>query len=302
MRVFVVARRDIGGCLYHLCHELRRRGLEVRLCVLEPDPAFPHDLGPVLDAGAEARTLLAEADWIHLVDLDATQTRVHGASVLEAVRAGAGLSVQFDRPGCLDPNGPEPAAVWTTRPDMAGVGFMPPFVPWWFGPWSPLTPGTRGRESVRRPLNVFASARVPLRRRPALEALVDRAEAAVLHVGRVETVVGRDHLQVLRRRRFSHLTLTEASVGLSLSALESLAQGVLTLATSPPASLEPYARLAGVPPVVAPERLEATLGGLQSRAEVRGREANYARRLLDPARWLDRCEALFVRPSLTRVA
>lgn len=304
MRVLIIAQADVGGSLAHLAHDLRANGAaDARLVVAQADPVgeFDEDICDPIDGGAEARSLLAEAQALHVVDLDPAAVSVFGAP----------LSARGDLPGVLQIDR-APRGHWSALADAArargwalvttdaaaalatGAELMTPFVPLWRGPWQPLAEGTRTRESVRRPGVVFASSRIPFRRRPALERLVDLADDTVGPGWTVETQIGRPQRSVLRKRRFAHVCLASGERGLGLSAFEALAQGLAVVSDAKPELLESYARVVGTPPpVLGPDALEGLLDGIRPREAADPRYRAWAERALAPARWLEACARLY---------
>ena len=108
----------------------------------------------------------------------------------------------------------------------------------------------------------------------------------------VETLVAKDHRTILRRRRFAHLCLSHCEDGLSLSALESLAQGVPVVASVSPEAERAYRELGeGVsPPVGKPRELGVLIDRIEAREEGPPALRSWVRRALSPDRWFDRCE------------
>ena len=176
-RVLMIAAQDVGGSLYYLGQELRRQGkFQCRLLTLGRDEraAFPGDLDQIYDGGEELKALLAAADVLHLVDCLPEELNLFGRPLSEWIESRRRLKValQFDgRTPIVSGKAGEARvqtakergwSTWSTRPGLAtrlGIDFLPPFIPWWRGPWSPLAPGTRKRESLRRPGVIFASSR-----------------------------------------------------------------------------------------------------------------------------------------------
>lgn len=305
VRVLIISPTDVGGALAHLAHELRCRGVASARTVAagrEKVGAWARDIVDPLDGGSEARRLLAGAQALHLVDVDPAESSLFGAALEPAAKEMRGGLVQIDR---------APKAQWrrlvaaaeergwplvTTRADVAvatGAELMAPFVPLWRPPWLPLATGTRMRESVRRPAVVFASSRVPFRRRPSLERLVDAADDMVGPGRQLETVVARTQSQVLRKRRYAHLVLASSDRGkaaLALSAFEALAQGVAVVTDTHGDALERYAALGGgTVPVAGVDQLDAAIAGMKARETAAPAMRAWAERALDPARWMSLC-------------
>lgn len=302
VRALIIAAGDVGGCLAHLAHELRVQGIAAaRVITGERDPqaGFDEDICSPIDGGAEARLLLSRADALHLVDLHPERTSVFGASLDHGERGPRPGILQIDRApqsqwrALADAAGVRDWRLVTTRPAVAavtGAELMLPFIPLARGPWRPLAAGTRSRESVRRPGLVFASARVPLRHRPLLERLLDDVEAELGPGQMLDTLVARPQRQVLRRRRYAHLTLSAGKFGLPLSALESLAQGVAVLADTPDTWVDAYAGVVGSPPPVYPRRaLDRAIAAISPREPADPRLRAWAEVALDPGRWHSLC-------------
>ncbi|GEM_PF-4872158 len=315
-RVLVITACDVAGQYYYLAQEMRRRALaDVRVLTLGSDPAAgdPRDLAHLYDGGAELEAILDRCDAIHVVDLPPTELECAGRSIVDI--PGIKICAQVDgrnkdlKLDTLRAQASERGwALVSTRPGAAkhlGAKFLAPFVPWWRGPWRPLLDGCRSRESVRRPGIVFTSSRMAIDTRPTLESMLDDAEdyAAMRNHkhGRevpqvyMETVVRRPHRQVLQRRRFAHLTLTYSEDGLSLSALESLAQGVPVIADLSVSDASAYAALCGgeLPPVRSRADLATTVDEIRARAPGDATLSSWARRCLDPERWFETCGALW---------
>lgn len=311
VRVLFIAAEDVGASLAHLAYALRRTGkAQARVVVANRDPVagWSEDIVEPVDGGAEARHLLAHADALHLVDIDPTTAELFGRPLRGAAERIPGGVIQIDRaprsawPGLEDAAISRGWALVTTRADVADATratLLAPFVPLGRAPWVPLAPGTRMRESVRRPAVVFASSRIPFRRRPALERLVDAADDMVRGGQLLETVVGRPQHQVLRKRRFAHLTLCSSNRGLhtlATSAFESLAQGVAVVTDSAPEALERYATLAGAPaPVLGVDGLDAAVAAMQARGDGDPQLRAWAERAMNPARWLEACTVAYAR-------
>lgn len=298
MRVLVIAARDVGGCLYYLCQEQRARGVDARLITLAPPAAggFPTDIADVFDGGAEIRALIDGADVFHFVDVLPAQLELFDRKLAEAV-VGRPVIVQLDDPSdmMLAREARRSAtagrfALITTRPGIArrtGAMLHTPFVPWWRGPWTPLLPGTRGRESVRRPGVVFASSLEPLHHKAGLERLVDEAEALLTGENLLETACERSHRAVQSRRRFAHVALVSSRDGLGLSGLEAMAQGIEVVCDLDPDAMSTYASLAGgvAPPVRSSDELATVISELEPRRGPHDSSITWARAALDPTRW-----------------
>ena len=204
--------------MYYLGQELRGRGVDARLITLAPPQAggFPTDIADVFDGGAEIRALIDTADVFHFVDVLPAQLELFDRKLAQAV-LGRPVIVQLDDPADLilarEARRSASAGRFTlitTRPGIArrtGATLYAPFVPWWRGPWTPLLPGTRGRESVRRPGVVFASSLEPLHRKAGLERLVDEADSLIAGANLLETACERSQRTVQARRRFAHVAL-----------------------------------------------------------------------------------------------
>lgn len=298
MRVLVIAARDVGGCMYYLCQEQRARGVNARLITLAPPTAggFPTDIADVYDGGAEIRTLIDTADVLHFVDVLPSQLELFDRKLAESV-VGRPVIVQLDDPGdgLLAREARRCAtagrfALITTRPGIArrtGATLLAPFVPWWRGPWTPLLPGTRGRESVRRPGVVFASSLEPLHRKAGLERLIDEAEGLLSGDDLLETACERSHRAVQGRRRFAHVALVASRDGLGLSGFEAMAQGLEVVCDLDPDTMSMYATLAGgsAPPVRPSDELAKVVAGLEPRRGPHEPSITWARAALDPTRW-----------------
>jgi len=316
MRVLVLARRDAGGSWCRLATELRRIGHDVRVVTFEvpAELRWPTDLAEIYDGGQELATLLASAEALHFVDLLPEEVGLLDDEVHARLRSGAPVVLQLDAV-------PTPARArkvievaarhgWpivTTRPLgklVPGAEFMPPFLPYWRAPWIPQVAGTRPR--VRRTERiVFASSTRPLRERPRLEALVDRAEAVAraLDDVRVEVLCGRAHAQVLQRRRRSHLVLVASDGGLGRTGLEALAQGLAVVADLDVVQWEAWSALAGaLPPVVPSSALDEHVQALAYDAGPDPRRVAWARGVLDPTRWFRACTRWWTRRSCARAA
>jgi hypothetical protein len=174
--------------------------------------------------------------------------------------------------------------------------FLPPVLPIWRPPWTPVLPGThmRTRRSVA---TIFAGTAGSLPEHPRLEALVERAErvANVSADRHVEVMCGRPHLQVLQRQRRAQLVLATADHGLPIAALEALAQGLRVVVDAPPEDFVPYALLAGgtPAPVLGPDELEVAIEELDASADPDEGAVAWAQCVLDPRRWLGACLRLY---------
>ena len=310
MRVLLVAARDPGGSLFYLAQELRRRGLaDVRASVLDASasPGVAFDIADIHDNGAELSQLIARADVLHFVDLVPDRVELLGTKLADIVQRGSRVRiiVQLDGGlGTADTRRVRECAserAWSllaTRAGLAGewgAHFLPPFIPWWRAPWTPLAEGTRSRESLRRPGIVFVSSLRPLQQNPELELLVDKAEAHTSDKLRLEVMTNLAHRHVLRRRRSSHLTLAASRGGLGRSALESLCQGVPVITKLDDDLAGSYAALAGgmIPPVLEPEALDDAIEAIEPRGASDPELRRWATRVLDPQRWFDTCAALW---------
>jgi hypothetical protein len=150
---------------------------------------------------------------------------------------------------------------------------------------------------------VFASSLTSLAHAPAMESLLDAVtERLVQHPNvRLETLSGRLHRLVLRRRRQADLTLTTQ---FSRSALESLAVGVPVVSPLGEEARSAYAEMTDgdPPPVVDLSDLEERL---EQRAVIEDPDPVlflWARKALDPRRWLDLCQRLYSPMTARSVA
>jgi hypothetical protein len=304
MRTLVMARRDAAGSWCRLATELRRCGRDVRVVTFEnpSELRWPTDVAEIYDGGQELCTLIARADAFHFVDLLPEEIGLLDGAAHARIADGAPVVLQCDAM-------PSPARAreilaasakngWpivTTRPLaklLPGAEFMPPFVPWWRAPFIPQATGTRPRVRKSERI-VFASSTRPLRERPRLEALVERAEAAAREAAdvRVEVLCGKPHAQILQRQRRSHLVLCASAGGLGRSGLEALAQGLTVVADLDAAAWESWATLAGsLPPVVPSSSLSERVHALAYDQGPDARRIAWARSVLDPNRWLRACD------------
>ncbi len=278
------------------------------------DPAlgWPADIADVFDGGQELEYLIRTAEAFHFVDLLPGDVALFDGLVArrcttEPVR----VTLQVDeRPQvawaqelgrlCEQYNWP----LVSTRPRVhPSAEFIAPFVPLWRAPWIPACIGTRQRTRTGERI-VFASSATRLRDQPRLETLVERAEAASRKLTdvRVEVLTARPHSAVLQRRRRSHLVLVGAD-GLGRTGLESLAQGIATVAELSAADHEAWTRLAGAPPPVIPAHaLEAAMSELAVELEPDLARRRWALAAADPQRWIDRCSSWWTGDSTQRAA
>ena len=315
-KVLVIAHSDVGGSLCYLAQEMRRREkADVRVLTLNQDSFAhdSHDLNELYDGGQEIESLVDACDVLHFVDLPPLEVEISKRPLVEKKNCKFvvqidGRNLEHDVLATAKLAQERGWELLSTKPGFSlktGAHFLPPFIPWWRGPWRPLLPGTRSLESIRRPGVVFTSSRVAIDRRPELEALLDRAEdfAAIRNhkLGRdapaiyMESVVRKAHRQVLQRRRFAHLSLAVAHDGLALSALESLAQGVRVITDLNQEEAQLYREHAQGEnvPVIACGALEQTIEHLSPREDGDPRLSDWARRCLDPTRWFEHCERLW---------
>ena len=292
--LFIVAE-DHGSNVSQLCHELRRTGsVDARCLVLQPEPGrlMGGDIRIEHDGGAEFMRLLAGADVVQLVDVDAEAETLGDRTLKEALQGhrvfghirrataavGAGLQVLAEQHGgALLCEGP-------ARARQLGAIFVPPFMPTWRGIYQPVPPGTRGRADLSRKATVHVSSMQPLKRRPRLEDLVDRVELEAPASVRVDTTVCERQARVMRRRRHALLCLGAWDDGIGRGGLEALCQGVPLVAEVDMASVEVYAEIAGAPPPIhTAAALEELVHRLDARADSDTASAAWSRRLLDPS-------------------
>ena len=126
---------------------------------------------------------------------------------------------------------------------------------------------------------------LPLKRRPRLEDLVDRAELEAPSFVSVDTTVNERQARVMRRRRHALMSLGAWTDGIGRSGLEAMCQGIPLVGDTDGGSLEHYASLVGsAPPVHPASELERVIGALDARADSDADSAEWVRRLLDPVR------------------
>lgn len=305
MRVLIIAAEDEGSNLSQLCMELRRAGQADARCLVlggRQDRLAVGDVSVFADGGEELRTLLAAADHVHLVDTRVAATDVAGTPLAELV-TGRRCTAHVRR---LDGAAADELAafarasgggVCSERPTLAsslGATFLPPFVPVQRGIYRPLPPGTRGRADLSRKATVHASSLVPFRRRPNLEALVDRAEIEAPAGVAVDTMVAERQSRVLRRKRHAEVALGAWDDGIGRSGIEALCQGVRLIAACDRDSLEAYASWTGAPaPVEDAAGLEAALAELRPREDSPEEVATWAARMLAPGRYFETLRAVW---------
>ncbi len=314
VRLLVLARHDLGGAWCHLSTVLRQQGVvDARVVTFAHDPAtgWPVDIADVFDGGQELEHLLLDADAYHLVDLlPGDVTLFDGVVGRRCAQGRVQVSLQLDaRPSAAVAREVEQLAgqhgwpVVSTRPNtVPSAEFIAPFIPVWRAQWQPVCAGTRDRTRNGERV-VIASCDGRLRDEARLETLVDRAEAAASRLAdvRVEVLEGRPHPLVLQRQRRSHLAL-HGDDGIGRASLESLAQGVATVAELSAADHEAWTRLAGAPPpVIAPHDLEAVIAELPYVAEDPARR-RWAEAAASPRRWIDRSRAWWRSGSSRRAA
>jgi hypothetical protein len=307
VRVLFVTQSDPAGSVHRLARILRQQGVaQARVVMLsEPrreDPAC--DLARLHDGGQELRELLRSADVVHMVDLVPSLVPLVGEIVgargdaprwvlqwnrvpfrselreVDALASSAEVRTIATRPGLV------------AQPDA----FLPPVIPTYRAPWTPVLPGTRAR--TRRGIaTIFASAPGSVRDDSRLDALIDGAEfvAERCDLRRVEVLAGRPHLQVLRRQRRAHMVLTATDRGLPTIALEALAQGLKVVVDGPADDLAHYAALAGgtPAPVLTPVEMPSAILQLDPHADPDGGARAWAKCVLDPRRWLGACLRLY---------
>ena len=306
----ILTAADPYRCLHHLAQQLRRSGTDCRVIALAPPPDHggPYDIAHVPDGGAELRHVLDHASTLHLVDVLPTHARLLDRTAAHWVERGARLVLQRDRPVTgLEARAWERTAarhscpVIVTRPaTLPGVAthYVPPFIPWWRGPWTPLLPGTRAR-SRRGHLHVFASCPGELREEPGLEDMIDLAErTATAHADvRVELVCRAPTEVARRRRRHADVVLDGGVQGLSPAGLEALAQGVPVISPLAEASAQKYGPHL---PVYAPDALGAILDRLSPGADPDPMVTAWARGHCAPAPILAMMRELYCASSSSK--
>lgn len=315
MRVLVLARQDVRGSWAHLAAQLRHQGIaDVRVVTFhhEAERGWAVDIADVFDGGQELLHLLRHADAFHFVDLLPDDVALFDGLVAERVASGSvSVSLQVDeRPSPMSARKIAAVAArhgWplvTTRPcTIPSARFIPPFVPLWRGQWQPLATGARARMLGNERL-VFASSDHRLRDTPRLESLVERAEAMARRLPelRIEVAVGRPHAQVLSRRRRAHLVLVGED-GLGRDGLESLGQGIATVAELSYAEHEAWSALGGSAiPIVASHNLEEVLGELERAPEGAIARRQWANNAADPQRWFAQCASWWSGVTVVRAA
>jgi hypothetical protein len=316
VRVLFVAQSDPRGSVHRLARVLREQSVaDARVMMLsEPRRGDPHyDLARLHDGGQELEELLRTADVLHLVDLVPSQLPIVQSIVARRSIAPRWV-LQWDRAPfrteLREINDLGRIADLCTIATRSGIledadAFVPPMVPIWRPPWTPVLPGTHLR-TRRASAAIFASTPGSLQEDPRLEALIDRAEnvASVCPNRHLEVLTGRPHVQVLQRQRRSQLVLAAAQHGLPTSALEALAQGLRVVVDAPPEDLAAYALLAGgtPAPVLLPEDLPEAIADLDPSADPDEGAIAWARCVLDPRRWLGVCLRLYNRPPFARAA
>jgi hypothetical protein len=312
----VFARRDAGGSWAHLAACLRARDLaDARVVAFDPEPALrcAQDVAEVFDGGQELAHLVEHADAFHFVDLVPEEVGLFGGRVaLRCATPGMPVVLQCDRrpsparahelARLADDNG---WSLATTRPlALPGAKLLAPFVPLWRAPWVPLTEGTSAR-TRRTERTVIATSSRPLRERPALERRIDDAERVTrkLRELRVEVVAAKPQGLALQRRRRAHLVITGGD-GLGRNALESLAQGIPTIADLSAADQAAWTELAGgrPAPVLSPARLEEALYAATTAGDPQPLLRAWAKSVLDPQRWLDACARWWMPQRAARAA
>lgn len=303
MRVVFIVEEDVGANFAMLGVELRRSGMaDARVMVVHEAEGriAAGDVPHHLDGGAEARLLFEAADCVHFAGVDPRSTSL-GDDTIESFLSDCRRVVHLD--GCTDARAEHllayadetGAPVFSGAPRRCTGGggtLLPPFIPTWWGMFSPLSPGTRGRADLSRKAVVHASSMAPFRHRRRLEDLIDRAELSVRANARVDTLVGVRQELVLRRRRHSNLAVGAWADGIGRSGLETLAQGVPLIADVSADSLEGYATLAGGPaPLIATEDLESVVEALDPRVECVSEGASWVRNLLEPTRYFETLRA-----------
>ena len=316
MRVLFIAQSDPRGSVHRLARLLRQETIaQARVMTLsEPrrgDP--PYDLARLHDGGQELEELLRTADVLHLVDLVPSQL-----PIVQTVMGQRAIEprwvLQWDR----EPFRSElremrqlaGSAEVRTIATRTGIledadAWLPPVLPIWRPPWTPVLPGTHLR-TRRTECTIFASTRGLLYDDPRLEALVDRAEnvASVCPHRHVEVFASRPHVQTLQRQRRAQLVLTASDHGLPTAALEALAQGVRVVVDGPRDEWTPYAKLAGgtPAPVLRPDEMPEAIAELDPTADPDEAAVAWAHCVLDPRRWLGACLRLYAPRCYARVA
>jgi hypothetical protein len=314
VRVLFVAQADPRGSVHRLARVLRQEGVaEARVMMLsEPrrgDP--PYDLARLHDGGQELEALLRTADVLHLVDLVPSQLPIVQGIVAKRATEPRWV-LQWNRAPFRSEAremgelcGVADVRTIATRSGILddADAFVPPMVPIWRPPWTPVLPGTHLR-TRRSSATVFASTPGSLQDDPRLEALVENAERLANPLCHIEVLSGRPHVQVLQRQRRAQLVLTAASHGLPTAALEALAQGLRVVADAPSEQWTAYALLAGgtPAPVLRPDDLPEAMHELDPTADPDETAIAWARCVLDPRRWLGACLRLYDRSSLHRAA
>lgn len=311
IRGLIVVPDDLGGSLHALARYLRyTRAAQLRVMSIEPDLAlgFPRDLHEVPDGGQECLELIEGCQVLHAVDCDPFSFLESGDSLKKAIDTGrCTVSVQID--GTLSPAQNEelirssrergwPVIATSARiAKTYALPFLPPFVPWWEGPYRPLLPGTRGREATRRPTVLQLASRRPLEAMPHLEDLADSIDDAGIENVVLDVMIGVSFPRLLQRRRWAHASLCPGEGGLSRGALEALVAGVPVISRVDRADLAVYEDLAGgePAPVVGPETetMLAFIEGIQARQDGDASLRPWAKRVLDPERWSSYFEALW---------
>lgn len=315
VRVLVLARHDVRGSWVHLAAQLRHQGLaDVRVVTFNPEPerGWPVDIADVFDGGQELLHLLRNADAFHFVDLLPDDVHLFDGLVGERIASGSVyVSLQVDeRPSPIDARRIAATAArhgWplvTTRPcTIPNAQFLAPFMPLWRGQWQPLADGARARMIGGERL-VFASSEQRLRDTPRLESLVERAEAMARRLPelRIEVAVGRPHAHVLARRRRAHLVLVGED-GLGRDGLESLGQGIATVAELSYAEHEAWSVLAGSTiPIVAQHNLEEVLAQLDRAPDGANGRHQWALTAACPRRWFTQCASWWSGSAGVRAA
>jgi hypothetical protein len=316
VRVLFVAQSDPRGSVHRLARLLRaERVAEARVMTLsEPragDP--PYDLARLHDGGQELEELLRTAEVIHLVDLVPTQLPIVQAVVGRRASAPRWV-LQWNRAPFRSEL--REAAELAARAQLSTIAtrtgivddadaFLPPMLPIWQPPWTPVLPGTHAR-GRRGTATIFAGTRGTLADAPKLEALIDRAEdiASVCPNRHVEVLAGRSHVQLLQRQRRAQLVLATASRGLPTTALEALAQGLRVVVDAPVEDWTPYALLAGgtPAPVFHADDLPEVIADLDPSEDPDEGAVAWAHCVLDPRRWLGACLRLYAPRPISRAA